>query len=500
MWGVFAKPRGSENLQTALEHIESKLGRKVGVTRRYLSWDDSIGSYDRWLVSTGRTPLISVKSARHNGGKVSWSSIANATPGSAVYAQIAEVGRRREVAEVAGVLHLQPRAGGGREQCLRHDAQYVAAWRKIVSVFRARGATNAKFLWIMTGWSFEVGSSDRRQAIKWYPGDNYVDALGNDEFNDYTCRADRKFDWRPLGSEIEPFRQFGLKHPGKELWLPEFGSVEDSKQAGRKASWLSDVRSLFEDPKYAQFKGIVYFSAYRAGTPCQWWLDSSSTAVSRLRRDGQGHLLHRHSLGARAGSRRCRRRMVGWRAWMPGDPAATLDSSGPRPAPPVPPVLDDSQQAVVDHRGRPVAGPRGAGHRQDDDARRGDRRPHREPRRLARLGPRPDLQPQGRRQLRDRVTARLGRTTSTTLCATFHSFAYGLIRKYSPAELYAGPLRLLSAPEQDVVLRELLTDAPESVRWPDSLRGALGTRGFAHEVQCRARPRPREGPRRRGAT
>ena len=46
------------------------------------------------------------------------------------------------------------------------------------------------------------------------------------------------------------------------------------------------------------------------------------------------------------------------------------------------------------------------------------------------------------------------------------------------------------------MLRELLTDAPESVRWPDSLRGALGTRGFAHEVQSvlgRAREKGLDG-------
>ena len=87
-------------------------------------------------------------------------------------------------------------------------------------------------------------------------------------------------------------------------------------------------------------------------------------------------------------------------------------------------------------------------------------------------------------QLRDRVTARLGRTTSSTLCSTFHSFAYGLVRRYSPADLYIAPLRLLSAPEQDVILRELLHETPESVAWPTSLRHALGTRGFAREVHA----------------
>jgi len=99
-------------------------------------------------------------------------------------------------------------------------------------------------------------------------------------------------------------------------------------------------------------------------------------------------------------------------------------------------------------------------------------------------------------QLRDRVTARLGRTMASSLSSTFHSFAYGLVRRYAPAEIYAAPMRLLSAPEQDVVLRELLTDHPESVVWPDSLRRALGTRGFAREVNAvlsRAREKGHDG-------
>jgi superfamily I DNA/RNA helicase len=86
-------------------------------------------------------------------------------------------------------------------------------------------------------------------------------------------------------------------------------------------------------------------------------------------------------------------------------------------------------------------------------------------------------------QLRDRVTARLGHTTSSSLSATFHSFAYGLVRAHGPRGLYDEPLRLLSAPEQDVVLQRLLTHEAESVRWPSGLHHAVGTRGFAREVQ-----------------
>ncbi|WP_109510369.1 ATP-dependent helicase [Nocardioides speluncae] len=156
------------------------------------------------------------------------------------------------------------------------------------------------------------------------------------------------------------------------------------------------------------------------------------------------------------------------------------------------PELDAFQQAVVDHAGGPLlvlAGP-GTGKTTtlvESIVERVERR-----------GVAPDqilaltFSRKAAEQLRDRVTARLGRTTATTLSSTFHSFAYGLVRRYAPAELYAAPLRLLSAPEQDVVLQELLTHNPESIRWPDALKAAVGTRGFAREVHAvlsRARER-----------
>ena len=86
-------------------------------------------------------------------------------------------------------------------------------------------------------------------------------------------------------------------------------------------------------------------------------------------------------------------------------------------------------------------------------------------------------------QLRERVVARLRRTTGATMSATFHSFAYSLVRELAPSEAYSASLRLLSAPAQDAVIRELLRPLPEAVRWPDHLADAVGTHGFAREVQ-----------------
>ena len=83
------------------------------------------------------------------------------------------------------------------------------------------------------------------------------------------------------------------------------------------------------------------------------------------------------------------------------------------------------------------------------------------------------------------------------MCSTFHSFAYGLIRRYSPPELYAGPLRLLSAPEQDVVLRELLDRRTRSrCRWPD-VAAPGGSAPAASPTRC---TRCSAGPGRRAST
>src|SRR5689334_18337627 len=59
-------------------------------------------------------------------------------------------------------------------------------------------------------------------------------------------------------------------------------------------------------------------------------------------------------------------------------------------------------------------------------------------------------------ELRDRITARLGTTTAGPTAWTFHAFAYALVREHQSPEAFRDPLRLLSGPEQDVALRELL--------------------------------------------
>ncbi len=88
-------------------------------------------------------------------------------------------------------------------------------------------------------------------------------------------------------------------------------------------------------------------------------------------------------------------------------------------------------------------------------------------------------------ELRDRVTARLGGGLVPTV-ATFHSFAYSLLRRTDSPEDYLDPPRLMSGAEEDVRIRELLRGAVAdgTVAWPEDLVGALPTLGLANEVRA----------------
>ncbi len=219
-----------------------------------------------------------------NGTIILWRDIANAAPGTTLYNEI--VGWANGVksfgAPLYFIFHHEPEASGNLPYGTA--TEFIAAWRKIVTVFGQQGVTNARYLWTMTDYSLAVSSSDRRSAPKWYPGDGYVHGIAADPYNWYTCRSDNPISWMTLQQNIEPMRQFGAAHPAEELWLAEYGSVEDAGQAGRKGQWIEAARQLFKSPGWEQYRGLLYFhNEHASGSPCQWWVDTSFHIPQRLR-------------------------------------------------------------------------------------------------------------------------------------------------------------------------------------------------------------------------
>ncbi len=93
-------------------------------------------------------------------------------------------------------------------------------------------------------------------------------------------------------------------------------------------------------------------------------------------------------------------------------------------------------------------------------------------------------------KLRDGFSARLTRSLSTSPARTWSSYAFDLLRRAKVAGHMPhldGPPRLMSGPEQDLIIRDLLAGhklglgtAPD---WPAELADALDTRGFRQEIR-----------------
>ncbi len=93
-------------------------------------------------------------------------------------------------------------------------------------------------------------------------------------------------------------------------------------------------------------------------------------------------------------------------------------------------------------------------------------------------------------RFRESLSARITATVSTAPVRAWQAYAFDLLRR-AHIEGYLPHLdftpKLLSGPEQDVLIKELLDGHRQgegsSIIWPDDLREALETRGFRHEVR-----------------
>jgi superfamily I DNA/RNA helicase/RecB family exonuclease len=164
-----------------------------------------------------------------------------------------------------------------------------------------------------------------------------------------------------------------------------------------------------------------------------------------------------------------------------------------------PPRLDDAQRRVVEHAGGPLlvlAGP-GTGKTTTIVEAVVDRVARRaiDPGRVLVL----TFSRKAAAELRDRITLRLDRTVRQPLAMTFHSYAYALVRREYALAGEQPPI-LLPGPEQLLEVRRLLRGevADGGAGWPERLRPALGTRGFAAELRdflLRAAERGLDGSR-----
>jgi len=138
-------------------------------------------------------------------------------------------------------------------------AAYVEVFRKIVDMFRAEGATNARFVWSPDHASPPEVPAPSSEIKNYYPGDGYVDFIG---VSGYNWGSD------PLrgGGWVDAAQLFGnflgtmaREAPGKPVLITEIGSVAGDATLSR-SDWYREAFGFFAARK--DLKGVVWFNDF----------------------------------------------------------------------------------------------------------------------------------------------------------------------------------------------------------------------------------------------
>jgi mannan endo-1,4-beta-mannosidase len=140
-------------------------------------------------------------------------------------------------------------------------AIFVAAWRHIVTLFRAVGASNVTWLWTVN----VTGSSQAAPIAPWWPGGDYVTWVGLDG---YFFQSSQTF-----GSVFGPTIAAVRAITGDPVLIAETGATPAAGKAAK-------ITSLFAGVRRYRLLGFVWFDA---DTRQDWRVSHDPAAIAALR-------------------------------------------------------------------------------------------------------------------------------------------------------------------------------------------------------------------------
>jgi hypothetical protein len=241
--------------QARLNKLEAKLGQRIDVDHNYTIWTDPFpGWREAWDRDNGRVPFVS------------WAGTSTKAVNAGKYDSMIRA-RALDVKAAGYPILLEwfwEMDGDRNRDKAVSPASFIAAWRRIHTIFEKAGVTNASWVWCPNAWGFKTG-----EAPKWYPGDRYVDWLCA---NGYNWAPGRKGDeWRSFQTVFQPFYDWASGR-GKPLMIGEFGVQE--RKSGEKAQWLKDATATLRT-KFPAIRAVVYFNVDRT---YNWRIDTSTSA------------------------------------------------------------------------------------------------------------------------------------------------------------------------------------------------------------------------------
>jgi mannan endo-1,4-beta-mannosidase len=234
--GAFAnEPGGITTLETAI-------GRNLALDRTYVPW-----TFTGWAnriapdKAAGRIPELAWTAAP----TTTAAAIAAGTQDRVILA--AARAMRDSGTQIMLVPWYEFDQQRGHKRFIGGPKRVIAAWRHMVGLFRAVGATNVHFVW--TPMAYDFGPYANVDAAGFYPGDAYVHWIGADAYN---------FPGAPFRTQAElldPALAFAHKHK-KPFIVGETASLSSNAQT---PAWIEAYGSWAA--LHPQVKAITYFDS-----------------------------------------------------------------------------------------------------------------------------------------------------------------------------------------------------------------------------------------------
>lgn len=283
-----------ETVEGAIRAFAAMTGKQPAFVKSYHTLDCDFsatgwcGKVVRKIAGTGSTNYVALDPRWAGAPATGLLDAVNAGQADAALARVA-----RGLASVPGTVLVEPawemngdwayRWQGVENGGAAAPAKFRDAWRRIVSAFRAAGATNVRFVFNPNVGNpltlRATGSAHWNWYGNYYPGDSYVDYVGAHGFNAPELWGGSWQDFATMTDGAAADRMLSdlaARYPGKPIILGEMATSEGT--AGQKAAWIADAyRRMREHPSVV---GAVWFHTVKEA---DWRVDSSPAALEAYR-------------------------------------------------------------------------------------------------------------------------------------------------------------------------------------------------------------------------
>jgi hypothetical protein len=228
-----------------------------------------------WEPSKGAVESYTVRQVGINQAVFSWKSIASGRHDEYI-TQFAKDAAAYHYPFILRILHEMDGTWypwGYSVNGNTNPADYVAAWKHIVDIFRKENATNVQFVWCPSVLSPDLIQKYGAILKQLYPGDDYVDWLGLDGY------SNAQNGYRSLQEEFKPTYDFITGFSTFPVIIYEIGAAVNPSNPMAQADWIMQGLLKTIPNQLPKVKVVTWFNS-RDGSGRDYRLQTSPHTIA----------------------------------------------------------------------------------------------------------------------------------------------------------------------------------------------------------------------------